>query len=225
MGIGNRIARPGWVVACGLLLSAAVPARAGEGEERVFKVTVDGKPGGTYRMTCRVAADGTETVTVAADVKLRVLVVNYTYTLRATEVWKDGKLVSLESKTDDDGKKKEARVETAADGGLTVAGSGGPRRTTRANLLVSTGWHAPAAGGTTARVMEVEDGTETEARIDPLGRGEAVAGGRAVGGPRYRLTGRNLNSEWWFDDGGRPIRQTMKTDGHTVTLELVEIRK
>jgi hypothetical protein len=46
-----------------------------------------------------------------------------------------------------------------------------------------------------------------------------------VGGPRYRLTGRNLNAEWWFDDTGRPIRQTMKSDGHTVTLDLTEIRK
>ncbi|HJZ55574.1 MAG TPA: DUF6134 family protein, partial [Gemmataceae bacterium] len=74
-------------------------------------------------------------------------------------------------------------------------------------------------------VLDTEDGSETLARLEPLPPARVTVGGAAIDAQRFRLSGKDLDAEWWFDPAGRPVRQQMKWDGHTVVLELSGISK
>jgi hypothetical protein len=205
------------------VVAAAAPAGVTADEVRTFAVTVDGKPGGTYTIATATAADGTETVTVAAAVKVKTLVGHYTYELNSTETWKAGRLVSLTAKANDDGK-RHAVTAAAAEGGLKVT-AGKESRFVGADAITSTGARPPAADkARDAVVLDTEDGSDTAARVEPLGPCRATVGGKAVDGTRFKLTGKDLAAEWWFDAAGRPIRQEMTWDGHKVVLELTGVK-
>jgi hypothetical protein len=51
-----------------------------------------------------------------------------------------------------------------------------------------------------------------------------MLGGKLIEGARFKLTGKDLAAEWWFDAAGRPIRQEMTWDGHKVVLELTGVK-
>lgn len=215
------------------LLSAAVMAAAAfqpgrataaDTDARTFAVTVDGKPAGSFKMTLRVADDGTETITTVAAVRVKVLLVSYTYELQSLEVWKGGKLVSVDATANDDGKRKAVKV-VAADGGLTVTANGRARKVA-ADVLTSTGWRHPGAADKARDlvILDTEDGTETAARLTPLPAAKIAVNGSVVETQRFHLTGKKLDTVWWFDPAGRPVRHEMKWDGHKVVLELTARR-
>jgi hypothetical protein len=227
VGAGVVLSAAAWLLVrtrpAALAVAAAVPAGATADEVRTFAVTVDGKPGGTYTIATATAADGTETVTVAAMVKVKTLVGHYTYELNSTEAWKGGRLVSLRSAANDDGK-KHAVTAVATEAGLKVT-AGKEARLVAADAITSTGARPPAADkARDAVVLDTEDGSDTAARVEPLGPCRVTVGGKAVDGTRFKLTGKDLAAEWWFDAAGRPIHQEMTWDGHKVVLELTGVK-
>src|SRR4051794_19327841 len=91
----------------GLALVLAPRAQAAETEVRQFNISVDGKPSGQYTMTITKKDDGV-TIICEAHVKVKVaLITAYHYDYNAIEEWKDGRVKSLRSRCDDDGKKYE----------------------------------------------------------------------------------------------------------------------
>ncbi|QJW99267.1 DUF6134 family protein [Frigoriglobus tundricola] len=230
--VGVAVAAAGWLMwkahsarsaAFTAAALAGAPALAEADEVRTFAVTVDGKPGGTYTITTAAAADGTETITVAAEVKVKLALYTYVYQLNSAEVWKNGQLVSLDAKSNDDGKKRTVSA-VAGDRGLTVTVNRESRKT-GADLITATGVRAPAADKARDAVLfDAEDGSETAVRVDPLGACKVTLNGQVVEGTRFKLTGKDVAAEWWFDKTGRAIRQEMKWDGRKVVMELTAIR-
>jgi hypothetical protein len=217
---GTNSFRPWAVIA---LLAGAPAAPAAETETRTFAVTVDGKPAGTCRMTLQAGDDGTQTITTAVDIKIRAAVFKYTYAFRGREVWKGDRLASVDASCDDNGKKKTVRV-AAGENGLTAVVNGASRAV-RAEAITTTGWRLPDPKAREVILFDAEDGTETTARLDALGACQATVGGRVVAGQRYRLTGRGVDSEWWFDAAGRPLRQQMVSDGHRIIVTLADVTR
>lgn len=200
---------------------AGTPAAADE--VRTFAVSVDGKPGGTYTIATTAGADGSETTTVAAEVKVKTPLYTYTYHLNSAEVWQKGRLVSLESKANDDGK-KHAVTAVAGEQGLTVTANK-DRSKVPADVITSTGVRVPAGDKARDAVLfEAEDGTTTVVRVEPLGACRVTLNGQAIDGTKFKLTGKDVAAEWWFDANGRVIRQEMKWDGHKVVLELTGVK-
>ena len=201
---------------------AGGPGRAGADEVRTFAVTVDGKAGGTYTITT-AAKDGVETTTVAAEVKVKVALRTHVYELNSVEVWKDGRLASVDAKSNDDGKKRAVSA-VAGERGLTVTVNGAARPAA-GDVLTATGVRVPAGDKARDAVLfDAEDGSETAVRVEPLGACKVTLNGQVVEGTRFKLTGKEVAAEWWFDKGGRVIRQEMKWDGHKVVLELTGVR-
>jgi hypothetical protein len=216
-------AQPARTLALTTAAVAGAPALAPADEVRTFAVTVDGKPGGTYTISTATAADGSETTTVAATVKVKTLLGTYTYELNSAEVWKNGRLMSLDAKSNDDGKKK-AVTAAAGERGLDVTVNREARKAA-ADVVTSTGVRVP--GGDKARdavMFDAEDGSETAVRVEPLGACRVTLNGRPIDGSKFKLTGKDVDAEWWFDTNGRVIRQAMKWDGHKVVLELTGVK-
>jgi hypothetical protein len=198
------------------------PALAGADEVRTFAVTVDGKPGGAYTIAT-ATKDGVETTTVVAEVKVKAALLTYTYELNSAEVWKNGRLASVEARSNDNGKKK-AVTAVGGEGGLTVTVNRETRKIA-GDVLTATGVRVPA--GDTARdavLVDAEDGSETAVRVEPLGACRVALNGRVIDGTRFKLTGKDVAAEWWFDKDGRVIRQEMTWDGHKVVLELTGVK-
>jgi len=207
----------------GLLLLGAVQGRAAETETRTYSVTVDGKPAGTHTITLRAADDGTHTVTAATDVRVRIAIKTYTYTLRSTEVWKADKLVSIDAYTNDDGKRYQVKAAAGPDG-LTVTANG-VARTAAAAAVTTTGWKLPDPKAKDVTVIDTENGSVTPARLDALGPVQVAVNGQVATGQRYKLTGVKLDAEWWLDPAGRLVRQAVVSDGHRIVLTLTGVAR
>jgi hypothetical protein len=204
-------------LAIGLALAAALPARAAETEVRRFNVSVDGKPSGQYTMSFTNGGDGTLTIACDAHVKVKVAFVTaYHYDYTGTEVWKDGRLVSLKSNCDDDGKKFDVTA-AAGDKGLTVKVNG-RERVVRGDAVLTTACCLPderrREGG--LPLMEADNGQEINGKIQHLGNDAT--------GAHYRLTSL-CGHDVWYDAAGRMVRQTWTEDGHKTVLELAGIDK
>lgn len=110
--------------AAALALLAMLAALPAQGKSASFTVLRDGLPIGTHRVEVR--SDGPEThvrVSIALDVGLGPISL-YRYRHESREAWRDGRLVSLDSRTDDDGVVMTVSAR-AGDGRLRVAGSEG----------------------------------------------------------------------------------------------------
>ena len=96
-----------------LLAAGASAATAADSEMREFNVSVDGKAAGNYYLALVRKDDGSTVATGQADVRARInLVYTYTYSIHVEEVWKDGRLVRLDSTTNDDGSGRGPQVAT-----------------------------------------------------------------------------------------------------------------
>ncbi|WP_020468257.1 DUF6134 family protein [Zavarzinella formosa] len=193
-------------------------------EERTFQVSVDGKPAGICRMKV-TSAVGAETVEMNVDVRFRTLGIKYEYLSKCVEVWKNGEVQKFESVVNDDGKKSHVKADVG-ERGLTVVVDN--RASTCAKTAIPvTGWRIPRFDRETqdAIILDSEDGTTTPAKIEYVGRIQLKLANQTLEGNRYKVSGKGIDAEWAYDTTGRPIRQSMKWDGHTVVLELSGIEK
>ena len=213
-----------WVRPAGLAAITLVgtPAIVDADEMRTFAVSVDGKPAGTYTLATAWAADGTETIVASAEVKVKTTFFTYTYELQSTEIWKSGQLISINARSNDDGKQHVVTSDTKS-GVMTVTVDKDTRKIP-ASILTATGVRVPA--GNEARdaiLFDSEDGSDSKVRVEPLGPCRLTFNGKVLEGSKYKLTGKGIAAEWWFDSNGRPIRQENKWDGHKVMFELTSV--
>ena len=200
-------------------------ALAGDSEVRTYSVTVGGKASGSYVIQFEATAEGKEVITSKVDVKGRVLLIPFHYSHQSREVWDKGQLVSVDAKTNDDGKKNTFRAAVTKDAWtLTVNNR---ERSEKGPYLLSDGFRKPTIAGKEQSVVvcDTEDGTLTDAKLSSLGACNVRWKDQQIAGQSFKLTGKDLDSEWWFDASGRPIRQAMMWDGHKIVVELIEIKK
>jgi YD repeat-containing protein len=197
-------------IVCALLaFGLAAPTRAAETEVRQFNVSVDGKPSGHYTMAFTKESDGSLSIACDAHVKVKVaLITAYHYDFVGKEVWKDGRLQSLSSHCDDDGKKFTV-VATAGERGLSVKVNG-RERTVRGDVYLTTACCLPDAKRRDGALplMEADNGEEINGKFQPVGT-------------HYRLMSHGPH-DVWYDAAGRLVRQEWTEDGHKTVLELVK---
>jgi hypothetical protein len=226
------VANPGKAVAVGCFFAAgllcspivAVPAGAAEQETRDYTVYVDGKPAGTAHITIQTGEDGVTTVTADTDVRVRVLFFKYSYWYRGKETWKDGRLVRLESSSDDDGKRYT--VSAAADNDRLRVTVNGETRHMRGDVWPTSFWQVPAGGNLPGAVtlLDVDTGRELHARVQKLGAQQVAVEGRAQNASHYRLLGK-ITVDLWFDGNSRMVRQDFVDEGHRTIIELAGVRR
>src|SRR5262249_6124139 len=139
---GRRESRVLWT-ACWLGLFAVIPGGAAEGtaaetESRYFAITIDRKPAGQFSMTITRQDDGSVAVTGSADVKVSYLVYKYRYSYQGTEVWKNRRLVSLNSTSNDNGNRYSVTAMSDNDG-LRVRVNG-VEHASRLDVWTTTYW-------------------------------------------------------------------------------------
>jgi hypothetical protein len=203
---------------------AAAPARAEDTEERVFTITVDGKPAGECRMTMTRKGDGSEVMSTQAGVRVKVLL-TYTYAYQGTEVWKDGRLQSLESTCNDNGKRfaVSATVEGA---GLRVRVNG-KERLIGPDVWTTSYWKLADARfhNQSVTLLDADRGEPQLRRLTYVGPEELDAAGQALKCYHFRVIGGPAPTDLWFDGQHRLVRQAFVELGHRTVVQLGSVRR
>jgi hypothetical protein len=215
---------------CILLAIAAIAVmaaveRGGDAREvREYTVHVDGKPAGHARIAIEARDDGTTEVSCETEVRVRFLIFKYRYSFQGREVWKAGRLESLTSRSDDDGKKYELTA-VGAEEDLRVTVNG---RTSRApaDAWTTSCWQLPPEKRRRGSIplLDVDTGQQFEGRLQYRGVEEIAAGGETMKVRRYRLTGR-VAMDLWFDDADRLVKQDWLEEGHRTVVLLAAVRR
>ncbi|MFL5327884.1 MAG: DUF6134 family protein [Gemmataceae bacterium] len=202
-----------------MLPFAASFANAVERETREYRVSADGKPAGTYTMTIERREDGSIVQTGKADVTARVLIHDYKYTYQGTETWREGRLESLESTTNDDGTPYRVKVEPSVDG-LKVT-INGRSVTASKNVWTTSYWKAPRVREGAITLLDVDTGKTYDARIKPMTAPVSPVGGQAVN-IRLQVVG-TINADLMYDARDRLLRQETMEGTHKTLIELVRV--
>lgn len=120
-GIGRNMPVAAAAIALGVLVGPAttagvLQAAVSRPAETVFKVLREGAPFGSHTVSIRREGNR-DVVDIAIDLEVRVAFVTVLrYSHRNTEIWQNGRLVRLDTATDDDGERYRVSAEATGDG-------------------------------------------------------------------------------------------------------------
>lgn len=189
-----------------LIVAAAVAALAVAGpsgaallrkDNIAFQVFRDGDPLGHHRVAFRREA---ERLHVEIDIQLEVTlafitVFRYRHTNR--EVWQNGRLVAIDTETDDDGERYWLSGR-ASEAGFEVAGSSGDF-IAPADVMPTSYWNPDTV--TESRLLDTQRGRLIDVDIAPAGSEIVLVAGQPINAQRYRMTG-DLELDLWYATDG-----------------------
>lgn len=153
-------------------------------------------------------------VDVVIQIKVKLLFFT-AHSLEAArrEVWRGGKFVGYQGRTDENGKLVKVNARTDGDG-LAINGGNG---TVRADPSVfpTHPWNPDIVNR--SLLMETKTGELLDVTTRPDGEETIEVAGKPVKTTRYVMAG-DLERELWFDGGGNWIQLRFKRDGATLTF-------
>lgn len=199
-----------------LLVGAAVlppPATAADLKDGTysFKVLREGDQIGTHTITARHEG-GDLMLDIAVDIKVKVAFITaYRYEQARREVWREGRLVSFESDTNDDGKKAKTSGKLEGDM-LVVTGPEGTQKV-RADIISNSWWNPDLAKQT--ELLSTFDSKLLKVKIEDAGEESVETAAGPVKAHRYVITG-EVEREVWYDAEGRWVHMRTGRGGTPV---------
>ena len=188
------------------------------GDEIRFDVLRKGRPFGTHVVSFDVTAEGS--LVARTQVKLRAglgPIPLYRYDLEATERWRDGRLVALNGRVNDAGRK--GTVEARLEGDVMTVDGTAYTGAVPAPLLPASHWNRAQTRAKT--LLSSGDGTLIDVRVTPLGRERVDAAGQTVGATKYELDS-EIDVTLWYDDRGRWVKLAFTVRGQDIEYVLAE---
>ena len=207
----------------GLLLVPAaplVPAHATAippGNQVPFLVRRDGDRIGQHTLTFRREGDDT-VVDVAIGLGVfigPIRVFRYNHSNR--EVWRNGRLISLVSETDNDGDDYAVRGETTGDG-FRVSGADGTQ-VLPDDIISTSYWRRETVEQD--RLLNTQNGRVMAVQVAPLGTETIRAAGQDITASRYRTSG-DLQLDVWYSEAGQWVKLRFENRGSEIDYELVD---
>ncbi len=197
--------------AIGLTASAAVLASVPHDGDIGFKVVRGDSPMGEHRLSFARSDAGLE---VSINIELGVdfgPFTLYEYTHQNREVWQDGRLVSLTSRTNDNGEEHFVRVERT-DEGLRIETE--DRVTTApADIVPTSYWNYEIVKAD--QVLDTQKGRILEVSTRLMGSDEVWVEGQAIPARRYQMTG-DLNLDIWYDADNEWVKTAFEIKGEQI---------
>jgi hypothetical protein len=201
-------------------------ARADDTEQREFSIYIDGKDAGVSRMTLVQKDDGSAYMTATLDVKFRhLVVVDYVIKAEVKEWWKDGRLIGLETKSSDNGKKNEVTV--GFDNKQMRMRVNGKDLAFNPDLWTNTYWKLADARFHNKKVpiLEVDTGKEFNTDLKYIGLEKMKVGTQFLDCYRFLVQNAPGPVDLWFDKYHRLVRQEFTESGHKTIVQLVNIKR
>ena len=193
------------------------PARAASPSDLRFRALYQGSPAGEHRVAFRPQGDRLM-VTTHIDITVRVLFFTaFRFAHEGVEVWQSGRLVSVESSTDDNGTMLEVSGH-AADDGFRIRGADGPYLASARLLTSNTLWDHRLLRE--SRMIDVQYGSVVGLVVKPLGPELVDTPQGRVTARRYRMITPNYAGSLFFDDKGRWVKGLMERQGEILEYAL-----
>ncbi|MEQ8266590.1 MAG: DUF6134 family protein [Parvibaculum sp.] len=151
-----------------------------------FRVERGGDPIGTHEISFR--REGEE-LHVSIDIRLAVTfgpITVFRYEHRNRETWRGGRLVALETTTNDDGTAYWVRAR-ATEKGLEVTSSANGTFMAPAGIIPTSYWNPATV--TQTQLLDTQKGRIVEVSIAPVGETSVKAEGREIAARIYDMTG------------------------------------
>jgi len=195
---------------------------AGASEMRTlhFEVFRRGSAIGTHRID--VSRDGDATVVrIAIELRIRAVGITlYRYTHRNRETWRNGRLATIDTETDDNGERLTVSGRATADG--FVVKTRGGERTVPANVVPSSYWNAGLTRKAT-HMLDTQDGDLVPVTVAPRGPDRVETGAGTVDARRYKLEGPVAVDLWYEPDGHlASLAFDTRRDGSRITYRRVD---
>jgi hypothetical protein len=195
----------------GLALAGPLRAALPDAKQIAFDVFRDGAPLGHHEIVFRREGDDLHVeIDIRLEVKLLFLPV-FQYRHRNQEVWRDGRLVAIDTKTDDDGETFWLRGR-ASEAGFAVEGSSG-RFLAPADVMPTSYWNPETVERT--RMLDTQRGRLIQVDIAPLGVETIAMADRTVEAKRYKVTG-DLTLDLWYTPAGEWAKIAFEARGAQV---------
>ena len=195
------------------VLSAVIPTGVLE-----FTVLRDGDEIGKDVLSFRKGKDaGTLEVNVKTDIAVKMAFITvYRFTHRSREEWAHGRLVHIESTTDDDGTAHKMHADLAADG-LQVNGDQ-KHMVAPAGIVPASLWNHDIV--TSRTLLNTLTGKQMKIAVKDLGPESVKVHGRPARARHFVVSG-ELERELWYDHNGSLVRARFKgSDGSEIVYAL-----
>ena len=208
---------------CAAAVSAAPAAGESAGQQGLlrFEVLLDDRMIGEHALAFETRPDGSlgVAIEIGLEIKFGPFTV-FTYDHRNRTEWQAGRLVSLRSRTNENGTPHRLRA-TAGTAGLEVFPDGDAPYVTDASVLPTTYWMAATTRQNT--LLNSQTGELLEISARPVGRDTVPGPDGAIPATRYRLDG-DLEIELWYDDSGVLVGLAFEARGSRIIYRLAERR-
>lgn len=175
------------------------------GPEMVFSVWRSGSEIGQHRVLF-TRDGGALVVRSMLDLAVKMLGITvYRYKYAAQEIWRDGKLVQLDSSVNDNGTPAKIEAQAEADK-IAVAGPQG-KIVAEAPILPSTHWDAQVIAAD--RVINTLDGKIDQVKLVPEGAESVATATAPIQATHYLWTG-DIKAETWYDAAGHWVKLRFK---------------
>src|SRR5262249_14167265 len=156
------------------------------------------------------------------DIKVNILLGRYKFIYRGLEVWKDRRLLRLDSQTDDNNKRYIVSA-IAEMGGLRVKVNN-VERLIKADVWSSSYWCLPDARfrNTDVTILDADDGKDFTSRLQFVAAEKMRVAMQDTVLHHYRLTGK-VTIDLWYDGNERLIRQEWMEQGQKTVMDLVRV--
>lgn len=196
-----------WMV--GLLAMGAAQARSTDSQPQdlSFKVMKDDSPLGQHQIT--FSQEGEE-LHVRVSIELEVnfaFVTLFRYSHRNHEIWRDGRLIAIETETNDDGEAHWVRGE-AGENGFEIESSSGRSRAPL-TIIPTSYWHPDTVNQ--VELLDTQHGRVVAVTAENKGN-QLGPNGTAS---RYALSG-DLNLDLWYEDTGHLAKIAFEARGSEI---------
>jgi Domain of unknown function (DUF6134) len=203
-------------LAAAILVSLAFGANAAPGastETLRFAIMRNGDQIGTH--TVEISRGPKETsVNMSTDLTVKVMFITAYYLQYTTsERWVGGKLVALNSASDDNGTKH--KVSAALKGNGLEVEADGKTTTVDKNIMPATLWNHEVVKRT--QVLDPKDGEVVPITVTDQGVEDLTIDGRTIKARHYVLKGK-FPQDVWYDEKGRLVQSSLVAPDGSVIL-------
>jgi hypothetical protein len=199
------------------LLSLVIPAYALTNSHTLrFSALRDGSPFGRHEVV--VQKDGARFI-VNININLRVglgPLTLFRYDHQNREVWESGKLLSLETRTDDNGEKHWVKGQAIADGFRVESAHG--QFVAPANIMTTSYWQENTVAQ--QQLIDTQTGQLLKVASTKAGYDSLDIDGKMIRATRYRVSG-DLGLTLWYDEHGRWVKLAFPARGSEIEYQLL----
>ena len=189
-------------------LTAALPTS----REIAFHILRNGDPIGHHSVTFR-RQDGRLLVAIEIDIEVRFAFLTlFRYRHENREAWREGRLVALDSWTDDDGTRYEVTARATPEG-VRVEGRHGTFLAP-AQVIPTSYWNAATVRQT--RLLDTQYGRLVDVAVRPVGEDSVARGGEEVQARKYIVSG-DLDLEVWYTPQGEWAKIAFEARGAEIS--------